>query len=293
MKKLLKLFTPFLSGAVFGAVNVIPGVSTGTMMVVFGCYDIICGALALDFKHIKKHFFFLLPFGIGAVAGLGGAVFAAAFLLKNHPIPTFLFFIGLIAGSLPLIFKNLQLKSKPKALHVVLIIAALALVVALGFVGSDAPGTPQIAEERNAGGHPLAIASGGVPYTILIILSSFAAAAAMIIPGISGAFMLLLFGTYYTITNALKELNLSVILPACLGIAAGVVLGARGIKLLLARFYTATYSVITGLVLGSVFVIFPEGVQFNATLVAGICAFALGAGVTLLAGRTKKTEKQG
>jgi putative membrane protein len=273
MKKFLKLFTPFISGAVFGAVNVIPGVSSGTMLVVFGCYDIICGALALDFGHIKKHLYFLVPFAFGAVAGLGGAIFAAAFLLENFPIPTFLFFIGLITGSLPLIFKNLHAKGKPKNLHILLGGIALALIIALGFIPE-----PETTETTGFA---------------LILISSFTAAAAMIIPGISGAFIFLLFGTYYTITNAVRELDFSVIIPAVIGIAAGVVLGARGIKLLLAKLYTASYSVITGLVLGSLFAVFPENVQPNATLAAGVCTFAAGAGITLLAGRANKTEKQG
>ncbi|MDR2559509.1 MAG: DUF368 domain-containing protein [Oscillospiraceae bacterium] len=280
---MMKTLFALLSGAVFGAVNVIPGVSTGTMMVVFGCYDVVCGALALDFKHIKKHLSFLVPFGIGAVAGLGGAVFAAAFLLENFPVPTFLFFIGLIAGSLPLIFKNLHLKGTPKTSHIILGGIALALVILLGLVGSDAPGTP----ETSIPGTP-ETSTPGVPYIALITTSSCAAAAAMIIPGISGAFMLLLFGTYYAITNALREFDFRIVIPACIGIAAGVVLGARGIKLLLARFYTATYSVITGLVIGSVFAIFPDNVQLDATLIIGICTFTLGAAVTLIAGKAKK-----
>jgi putative membrane protein len=268
----MKLLLALLSGAVFGAVNVIPGVSTGTMMVVFGCYDIVCGALALDFKHIKKHLSFLVPFGMGAVAGLFGAVFAAAFLLESFPVPTFLFFIGLITGSLPLIFRNLRLKEKPKALHIVLIIAAAALIIALGFIeASESNQTANVA---------------------LIAVSSFAAAAAMIIPGISGAFMLLLFGTYYVITNSLRELDLGIIIPAVIGIAAGVVLGARGIKLLLAKLYTATYSVITGLVIGSLFAIFPEGAQFNTAMIAGVCTFGAGTAITLIAGKANKTEKQ-
>jgi len=287
MKKLLKLFTPLFTGAIFGAVNLIPGVSSGTMLVIFGSYDIICGALALDWKHIKKHLSFLLPFGIGAVAGLGGAVFAAAFFLENYPIPTFFFFMGLIVGSLPLIFKNLHLKGAPKNLHVILAGIAMALVIILSIVGRDAPGTPEIASgtqeiasERNA--------EGGVPYIAFIIISSFFAAAAMIIPGISGAFMLILFGTYGTITTALRELNLYIIIPACVGIAAGVVLGARGIKLLLARYYTMTYSVITGLVIGSVFAVFPQGVRLDLSLVAGICTFILGTVITVKAGKADK-----
>ena len=51
-----------LYGLVFGIANIIPGVSGGTMLVVFGCYDKVCGALTLDFKEIKKHFKFLVFF---------------------------------------------------------------------------------------------------------------------------------------------------------------------------------------------------------------------------------------
>ncbi|MDR2531407.1 MAG: DUF368 domain-containing protein [Oscillospiraceae bacterium] len=274
MKKLFKLLTSIFNGAVFGAVNVIPGVSSGTMLVIFSCYDIVCGALALDFRHIKKHLVFLIPFAFGAAAGLGGAVFAAAFLLERHPVPTFLFFIGLITGSLPLIFKNLHLKGKPKTPHMVLAGVAMALVVLLSLMGE-----PEAAETAY---------QAGTLFIAQIIISGFVAAAAMLIPGISGAFMLMLLGVYHTITKALTELDFYVIVPACIGIAAGVVLGARGIKFLLSRFYTATYSIISGLVIGSLFAIFPEGVKPDLSLVTGICAFVFGATVTLAAGRANR-----
>jgi putative membrane protein len=177
--------------------------------------------------------------------------------------------MGLIAGSLPFIFKNLRLKGKPKAPHAALVGIAIALVIMLSFINAP-PETAETATEHIA----------------LIAVSSFCAAAAMIIPGISGAFMLLLFGTYYNITNGLRSLDFSVIIPALIGIAAGAVLGARGIRFLLTRCYTATYSVITGLVIGSLWAIFPaHEFALDLSFVAGICTFGLGMAMTLAAGR--------
>ena len=75
-----------LYGIVFGIANVIPGVSGGTMLVVFGCYDKVCGALTLNLKEIKKNIVFLVFFGIGAVIGIVGFAFVITWLFTNFPL---------------------------------------------------------------------------------------------------------------------------------------------------------------------------------------------------------------
>ena len=101
-----------LYGIVFGIANVIPGVSGGTMLVVFGCYDKVCGALTLNLKEIKKNIVFLVFFGIGAVLGIVGFAFVITWLFTNFPTQTNMFFMGLIIGSVPLIIRNATVKDK-------------------------------------------------------------------------------------------------------------------------------------------------------------------------------------
>ena len=276
MKNIFKTFPAFIYGAVFGMALVVPGFSGSTMMVVFGCYDIVCGALALDFGFIKKNIVFLLLFGIGAIIGVFGFLWAVSELFVSYPVPTFLFFIGLIAGSLPVIIKKLRSKGNFKYFHAVFVIIALAAVLTLS-----------IAE----GGFEAGEATDNINL-LWLFACGFFAAAAMIIPGISGAFVLVLLGAYQPISAAasLSDLNISVLLPAGAGMVLGAVLGAKLIKYLLARFHTAVYSVITGLVIGSVYAIFPKGVKLDFMLVIGIIAFALGCAISYSAGTVNKGE---
>ena len=125
-----------LYGLVFGIANVIPGVSGGTMLVVFGCYDKVCGALTLNLKEIKKNIVFLIFFGIGAVLGIVGFAFVVTWLFENFPTQTNMFFMGLIIGSVPLIIRNATVKDKFRPTCIVPFIIALAAVVGLALAES-------------------------------------------------------------------------------------------------------------------------------------------------------------
>ena len=101
-----------LYGAIFGVANIIPGVSGGTMLVIFGCYDKVCGALALDIKEIKRNLKFLIFFAVGALLGIVGFSNLISLLFENFPTMTYMFFMGLIIGSVPLIVRNATVKEK-------------------------------------------------------------------------------------------------------------------------------------------------------------------------------------
>ena len=281
MNKALKMLLPFVYGIIFGVANVIPGVSGGTMMVVFGCYDIICGAMALDIKEIKKNFRFLMFFFAGAAVGILGFSFAVTYLFENHPIPTFLFFMGLIAGSLPVIYRNLISRGKPEWHHIVFAVIAFAAVIILGVAQKNI----EAADAERL------ISSAGefhrIDFMLMVrlFICGFIGATAMIIPGLSGSFMLMLLGVYHIIIVSVTEFNLIILVPAGFGILAGIVFGARTIRFLLERFHTAVYSIIAGLVIGSMFAIFPSGAGFNLTLLAGTGAFILGGGLSLTIGK--------
>ena len=122
-------------GIVFGVANIIPGVSGGTMMVVFGVYDKVVDVLTLKLSAIKKNIRFIVFFGIGAVIGILGFSFVITWLFDNFPVATNMFFMGLIIGSIPLIYRNMTVggrKITPKCLFA--FIPALALVVGMTFI---------------------------------------------------------------------------------------------------------------------------------------------------------------
>ena len=95
-----------LAGILFGLANVIPGVSGGTMAVVFGVYERLIGILSDPIKGIKKEWKFLIVFGLGAGIGILAFGKLMNWVLERYPAQAAMFFIGVILGSLPMLFRN-------------------------------------------------------------------------------------------------------------------------------------------------------------------------------------------
>lgn len=372
MQNLLAVFY----GLVFGIANIIPGVSGGTMLVVFGCYDKVCGALTLNLKEIKKNIVFLIFFGIGAVGGILGFAFVISWLFENCPVQTNLFFMGLILGSVPLILRNATVSEKFRPSCLAPFLIGLAAVVGLTLLqsGSAQDGLKVMVSGgtvivTNPSGNPaveswsieaetdfsgitvaggdytveykpgtvdkikgifgLSGEGGRVPNTIVpknpalapgetavftveggtlgefeavsryamstglfvkLLLATFVAAIAMIIPGVSGSFVMVTLGTYAPVIGAIKELDLLTLVPVAVGAVGGIILGARLVTFLMKRFRLMTFSVILGLVAGSIFAVFPAGFGLNPASLVGLLVFAVGGAVSLLVGKKTKVE---
>ncbi|MDR0197303.1 MAG: DUF368 domain-containing protein [Oscillospiraceae bacterium] len=269
-------------GTVYGTAHVVPGLSGGTFLVVFGCYDVVCEAFALNFKEIKKHFFFLLFFALGTVGGIVGFVRVVTFLLGNFEVQTNLFFMGIILGSVPLIlnFAAEEPRRGVSALSPLFLAAGFLLVAALFL--AERFGVFGVREVQSA----------DFVFTLKIMFYSFVAAVALVMPGISGAFVLVAFGVYEMFMNGLKALDFSLIVPACAGISIGIVAGAKLVLFLLKNFRRAVYSAVLGMVVGSVLPLFPKGFGINAATAAGGVCFAAGMGLGLVSGkRSRKSAK--
>jgi len=269
----------FVYGAVYGVALVVPGLSGGTFLVIFGCYDTICEALSLDFKVIRKRFFFLLLFGIGALGGLIGFVNVFTLLLHTFPIQTNLFFTGLILGGLPLILRIATEEEKLNPIYLLPFIAGLALVVSLFLA------------ERAGLFDMGAVRSAGLILSLRIALYAFVAGLVMILPGISGAFVLVAFGVYDMFAGALKSLDFNVLIPAAIGILLGLVAGARLVLLILKKYKLPVYCMIAGMVTGSTVPLFPGGAGFNLPTLAGVLCMALSAWIAWTMGK-RETGKQ-
>lgn len=226
-------------GALFGAANVIPGVSGGTIAVSTGVYD----TLIKSVTHIIRYWKVLLFFLAGAALGLLIAAFGLEILFEKWPKPTLFAFMGFIAGSFPALWKKADPGPRLKLSWVLLFLTAFALIVLMGFFMN--PGMqPPVTEWTPAAG-------------LWIFLAGGAAAAAMVIPGISGSLLLLLLGMYSTFVSAVTHMNLPVLLTAALGVGAGILLISRLISFLLKRWHRASYGAILGLVAGSIVVLWP------------------------------------
>lgn len=244
--KLTQYLLLALKGCAMGSADVVPGVSGGTIAFISGIYDRLIGSIrnfdttalrlllrgefAACWRHIDGRF--LLPVGIG----IGIAVFSLArlmtWLLAGHPIEVWSFFFGLIVAS--------------------------ALFVARE-IGRWNPATVAAFLAGTAAAWAITVATPAeTPETWwFVILSGAIAICAMILPGISGAFILLLLGKYQFIMQAVGDLNLPVIALFLVGAAAGIVSFSHLLSWLLKRWHDVTVAVLMGFMVGSLNKVWP------------------------------------
>lgn len=266
---------------ILGVANVIPGVSGGTMAVVFNIYDRLIGVITLNVKKIVSEWKFILPLALGIVLGIILFSKVITFLFQNYPVQTNWFFIGIILGSIPMILKRMLVASRGstgrKGLPLSVIVCGL---VALGVMA-----VMTYLEVSDAGA-PIQTELTPV-LTAKLVVGLACGTIAMIIPGISGSFLMLVVGIYSTVIAAISDFNIPLLIPAVIGGVIGLLGGAKLVRFLMARVPAQTYGAIMGLVLGSILVIFPGfggGVTVLATSLG--CA-AVGFVVSFFAGREK------
>ena len=254
MKNFLKYLTVGVKGACMGAADVIPGVSGGTIAFIMGIYDEFVGSIARidatavkmlftgrirDFwKHINGTFLVSLVLGIGvSVVVLAGLMQT---LLSNFPIQTWAFFFGLIVASSIFILRGI---SGWKAGD----LGFLALGLVLGVVVCTLSPTQ-------------------TPDALwFIFLSGALAICAMILPGISGSFILLILGKYQFIMGCISDLvvgvdfgrNLLILGVFMVGAVVGILGFSKFLHWLLARWHRTTLIVLAGFIIGSLVKVWP------------------------------------
>ena len=254
----MKNFITALKGAALGTAFVIPGFSGGTMAVILKIYDRLLDAISLNIEKLKKNFGFILFLVIGMAAGVFATAVGLSWLFENHPVPTALTLTGIVVGSLPMIWKECTSESKFKPLNIIPFLIAFAVMVVMFFI-ENADTAEAAVQTDFSFVLALKLAAGG-----------FIAAISMVIPGISGSLMLTIMGMYETSITAVKDLNIALIAPIGIGAVAGILSGAKIISLLLKKFRQSTYSVIIGLIVGSLLTIFPSDFSLNAEGIIGI-----------------------
>lgn len=260
-----------LRGVLIGICDLIPGVSGGTVAIVLGIYDEFLAAIGGFFsRDWRRHLAFLLPLGLGIVGAL--LVFSRAidYVLEFHYIPTQMFFMGLILGVLPMLFRRSDARHTFTPAHIGLLVAAAAAVAALAFINPDRVVEP--------------IVTLTTTRAVGLFLAGAAAAIALLMPGISGSFVLLVLGVYPTAIHALATLHIPLIVTIGAGVGVGLVVGSKLIRRMLTRWPTPTYAAIIGLIIGSVVVIFP-GFGTAAQTTAGLVTFVLGFTLAAFFGR--------
>ncbi len=235
-------------GFCMGAADVVPGVSGGTMAVILGIYQRLVEAIrAFDLTFLtlltggqvrsaSRHvdLGFLLPLGVGIASALlfFTRVVPLPSIIRTHPVPVYSLFFGLIVASIIVLlmsFKNFR-GSDGLAL-------AFGCIIGFGVVNLVPTATPET--------------------TWFVFLSGALAICAMILPGISGSFILLILQKYAYIFDAVGRLDFAILLPFGLGAATGLLLFSRVLTWLLRSYYRVTLHTIVGLLIGSLWVIWP------------------------------------
>ena len=236
----------FLRGLLMGAADIVPGVSGGTVAFITGIYDQLLDSLrAVDleflarlsrldiagaWQHINGRF--LLALLLGIATSIFSLAQLVSWVLEHHPVPLWAFFFGLILASALVLLREVDNWSVPKVLCL-LSAGAVAVCIAL---------SPVISLEMGLAG---------------VFLAGFLAVCAMILPGISGSFILVLLGMYSTTLVALKSLDLVFILVFVIGAGCGLLCFSRLLHWLLQRFHQGTMAVLTGFLFGSLLVVWP------------------------------------
>jgi putative membrane protein len=263
-------------GIVLGITTVIPGISTATMAIVLNIYDRLIEIITPNIKKMIAAWKFWLPLVIGSILGIIFFSKIAALLFESHPVPTYWFFIGIITGSIPLVYSRVR---KPDSAFPALP-AAISGILALVLIVIISVLTPSEDEALYTALTPLVfgkLAAGGA-----------LAAIAMIIPGISGSFLLLVIGMYRTIVQAVSDLNILLIVPAAVGAIIGVLAGAAFVRSLLAKVPRETYGAALGIIVGSLLILYPGGLGEGVTIIFSIISVLVGFAISFILGSNPK-----
>ena len=264
----------------------VPGVSGGTIAFILGFYDKFINSLDDlafgDIEKKKKAFFFLIKLAIGWVIGMILAVLVLTNLFESHIYQVSSVFIGFILFSIPLIAREEKESLKGKYYNIIFMIIGILIVALITYFNP-------ISGESNV----VDISNLNFGLALYIFVAAMIAISAMVLPGISGSTLLLIFGLYIPIISAIKEflhLNFSY-LPALivfgLGVIFGIILVIRLIKIALKKYRSQSIYCILGLMIGSIYAIIMGPTTLDATTAPlsfstfSILAFLLG-GVIIL-----------
>jgi len=256
-----------LVGFVVGMASQVPGLSGGVMAIVFGVYERLVEDLADIYRRIRPEFLFFLTLGIGIAAGMWLPAKGIELLMESHYVFSMFLFIGLIAGQIPDVTREIRCGGSPVG-------AGGVLCLAVGFAMTFSMMFFQLPQISGI--------DGGALGMILMFVAGVVLAVSKLAPGISGSTVLLAFGLFGIYNSAIANLEFGLLVPLGLGLLLGVVVFAKVMRSLLRDHRTATYCAILGLTIGSVFAIIPDVhsaeellVGVPATLVGIVCSLSV------------------
>ena len=242
MKNALLLYA---KGMAMGAADVVPGVSGGTVAFITGIYDELLRSIAAIPNAVAPllrgrvaeawrtaNATFLLVLFAGVLTSIFSLAQLISYLLEEHPIPVWSFFFGLILVSVHLVGKEIQRRNLSRL---------ISLCLGVGFAYWITVASPV---QWNASG-------------VSLFLAGAIAICAMILPGISGSFILVLLGLYPVVLGAVKAFDAGIMLTFAGGCLVGLLSFARLLSWVLRRWRDLTLAFLTGLMLGSLNKVWP------------------------------------
>ena len=250
----MKLLIDTFRGFCMALADSVPGVSGGTIAFILGFYDKFIGSLndliygkKKDKKNALK---FLIKLGIGWVIGMIMAVLILSSLFDKNIYNVSSLFIGFIVFAIPLIIKEEKKVLKGKYNNIIFTILGIIIVCLITYFN------PVSGSEVNVN-----LSNLNLGLLVYLFITGMVAISAMVLPGISGSTLLLIFGVYIPVINAVKEtlhLNLSYI-PALivfgLGVITGIILVIKLVKIALEKYRSKAIYTIIGLMIGSIYAI--------------------------------------
>jgi len=264
-------FLSLVKGGIIGIANIIPGVSGGSLAVSLSIYEPLLDAIGNFFKDKKKHIRVLTPILLGVIAGILAGSKLVSYALDHFYAQTILLFVGLIFGGVSLLLRKTKGHFRP--INILIFLFFFALVIVINFV---------LPEAENVRFDQMVFFD-----YIKLFFMGVIGAATMVIPGVSGSFVLMLLGYYEPLLKVISSLtqlsllkeNLLVLIPFGIGAIVGLVFIAKLISRLLKTHEEQTYFGIIGFVLSSIVVLLLQlqNVSFSfGTVITCIITFIWG-----------------
>ena len=242
-------------GIAIGSGAILPGLSSGVFCVIFGIYEKLIDSILNFFKFPKKNFKFLLPIFIGMFIGVFIFSNLINYFLIKIPLQTKSIFIGLILGSIPSLFKEVNKNYKFELKYLLFTLISFIIGILSVFLESNISTN---------------ITSVNFNYFYLL-LSGFLMSIGVIVPGVSSTVILMLMGVYSSYISSISSLYFPILIPLGIGLILGSIIFMKITNFLLKKFYIQTFYTIIGFTLGSIFVLFPN-IQYDLNgLICIIC----------------------
>jgi putative membrane protein len=253
----LAWFIRLVKGVLVGIGAIVPGISGGVLMVVFGIYEPLLRFLANIRHNFLKNILYFLPIGIGGILGVIGFSAVVDFAFTHYAAQFIWLFIGFICGTFPSLFKTSG-KEGRKPWHWILL---FGIAIGTFFLMRWLETIQNVTV---------------APNFLVWIMSGALTGFGLVIPGMSPSNFLIYLGLYQPMASGIRQLNFGVIIPLILGVVIVILIFAKLINWLFKKQYAFMYHFILGIVVGSTAAIIPTGV---AGWTIAVCAllFIVGA----------------